>query len=79
MIPIYVVSYQPTSTSRNSFRSSVHNLHNYGAQKVSQRHRTPKEACRDRFQGFRRLRVEELEKPYICKQISDSEYEELKR
>lgn len=49
VVPINVVSYQPTSISRNSFCSTVHNLHNYGAQEVSQSHRTPKEATRYRF------------------------------
>ena len=49
MVPINVVSNQPTSIFRNPFRSTVHNLHNYGAQEVAHAHRTPKEASGDRF------------------------------
>lgn len=79
MVPIDVVSDQPASVARNSLRGTVHNLHNYGAQEVSQSHWTPKEASGNRFKGFRRLGVEEFQKPYIRKQICDSEYEELKR
>lgn len=41
MIPVNVVTSQPPSAPRDVPRCSIHDLHEYGAEEVAERHRAP--------------------------------------
>lgn len=77
MVPVNVVPCKPTTTPGHALCCPVHNLDQYAAEEVPQRHGAPQEAGGERLEPLRRLRVEQLEEPDVREHVGDPKDEEL--